>query len=594
MKKNIILASFITTFLGISSAFAAFEYNGVFAAKRSNNEAQSYYILLNENTNVNFSFKSNGQSTKEVYVTQIKLTSDESINVSSKTGINSYKVTTTGIYEVSVSSNAPLDKAISYELLVNAEESKKTDSLQQKQQESLNNSDSAQTSNNLSPKTNTSSNNNTQTNTDNQPVYNNPNNFTSIGSARIVDSDEVNDNKDKTNEKISDNTKESEIKLEKPLEEIHPNSQTAKTEEKPEVKEITIIASQTEIETQKTNQEEIIENKATAAPLNSFTEKTDSFDFSELDPDTPAVEVDEEIPESNNIIINKKALNYKGKLKLSNSIDAYKFLGDKNKCWPQAIFYDNNNNLLVLDGQLNRITCYNTKGIEVLSFGSKGKAKNELGLPISLAVFKNYLLVGDRQKNCIHIFNKKGEWVNAIQSDLNVGLKISNPVSICIRNNEIWVADSRMNRVMCFDNNFSFLGSFGSTKESKIDSISAISTDGDYIYILEVEGVLKKFGTMGNFLSAFPTDIKYSSGLFVDSNKNIWITDIEQGKVTCFSNDEGKILFSIDRKSLSGLFTGSDKFAPSSVFISLSAEIAVADTYTKQIKIFEITASTSK
>ncbi len=591
MKKNIILASFITTFLGISSAFAAFEYNGVFAAKRSNNEAQAYYILLNENTNVIFSLKSDGKETKEVFVSSIKLTSDESININSKSGINSYKVTATGIYEVSVSSNASLDKAINYELLVNSEETKKTDS-SPNESETLNNNISPQVSNNSS-NSNKSSINNLQTNTENQPVNNNSNSFSSIGSARIVDSDETNVNSNKTNDKISENIKESEIKLEKPLENVTTISESVKKEEEPIVKEIAITSSQTEIEKPKTSTEESLETKAVAAPLNSNTEKTESFDFSQLDPDTPAVEADEDTQETNTFV-EKKKISYKGKLQLSGSIDAYRFLGDKNKCWPQAICYDNNNNLWILDGQLNRITCYNSKGIEVSSFGSKGKLKNELGIPISLALFKNYVLVGDRQKNCIHIFNKNGEWLNAIQSDPNVGLKISNPVSICIRNNEIWVADSRINRVMCFDSNFSFLGSFGSTKESRIDSISAISTDGEYIYILEEEGVLKKFGTMGNFLSAFPTDIKYSTGLFVDGNKNIWITDIEQGRVICYSNDEGKTLFSIDRKSLSGLFAGSDKFAPSSVFISLSAKIAVADTNSKQVKIFDITSSTSK
>ena len=104
---------------------------------------------------------------------------------------------------------------------------------------------------------------------------------------------------------------------------------------------------------------------------------------------------------------------------------------------------------------------------------------------------------------------------------------------------------------------------------------------------MEEDGVLKKFGTMGNFLAAVPSDFKYAVSLFVDSKKNFWITDLEQGKVNCLSS-EGKTLFSIDRKSVSGLFSDSDKFAPSSISISSSAKIAVADTYSKQIKIFEI------
>ena len=62
---------------------------------------------------------------------------------------------------------------------------------------------------------------------------------------------------------------------------------------------------------------------------------------------------------------------------------------------------------------------------------------------------------------------------------------------------------------------------------------------------------------------------------------------MEQGGVYCFSA-EGKNLFSIDKISLSGLFNDSNKFSPSALSISSSAKIAVADTYSKQIKIFEI------
>ena len=323
-----------------------------------------------------------------------------------------------------------------------------------------------------------------------------------------------------------------------------------------------------------------------AEPLDPNTPAVENDDYSELDPDAPAVEDDaSEFPSEP--VEQPKQISYNGKLKLSNSFEAYRFLGDKNKCWPKSICFDNKNNLWLLDGQLCHIICYSSKGTELLCFGKKGNARNELGIPVSLCVYKDYILVGDRQKNCIHIFNKKGDWVNAIQNDPKVGLKISNPVAISIRGDEIWVGDGSTNRVLCFDKNFSFLGSFGSSKESKINSISSISTDNEFIYILEEEGVLKKFGTMGNFISAVPTDSKYALGLFVDSRKNFWIADLEQGTVSCLSS-EGKTLYSIDRKSLSGLFNESNKFAPSSVAISSSAKIAVADTYSKQIKIFEI------
>ena len=51
--------------LKIFVLFASFEYNGTFSANRKSGEIQSYYILLNENTNVTFSIKSNGKECKD-------------------------------------------------------------------------------------------------------------------------------------------------------------------------------------------------------------------------------------------------------------------------------------------------------------------------------------------------------------------------------------------------------------------------------------------------------------------------------------------------------------------------------------------------
>ena len=465
MNKNLILSSMIGVFLSINNSYAAFEYNGTFASNRASNEVQSYYILLSENTNVTFSFKSNGKESKEVFVTSIKLTSDESINLKSNSGIYSYKVTTTGIYEVSVSSNAALNKEITYDLLVN---------------ESANKSE-VTTNNDTASVTETA----TKTETP-QKIVEPPKeeiqvpvaqNFTSIGAAKIVDSEEVSSQISPTSEKKEEqkpetkttisseinnqNTVSEPVSNNNPIEETTPKSDDIAKH----------IASNTipVKEVEKPIQKEDVVEKTIAAPLSKEDDgEATGFDFAQLDPDAPAVEDDETEVVTSKPVIKPKTLTYSGKIGLIESIEAYRFLGDKNKCWPTKICFDADNNYWVLDSQLCHITCYSPKGTEWINFGTKGKAVNELGIPVSLAVFKNYVLVGDRQKNSIHVFDKKGNWKNLIQSDPNVGLKISNPASICIRNNEIWIGDSSSKRILCFDEKLSFLGSFGSSKESKI------------------------------------------------------------------------------------------------------------------------------
>lgn len=600
MINKYFFTAFLFASLNAAVCSAAFEYNGTFSANRKPGETQSYYILLNENTNVTFSIKSNGKDCKEVFVNSIKSSSDESISLSSKTGIVNYHIPATGIYEVSVISSGPLNAAISYDLTVNeSAASEKTvpqqsQNIQSVKQESK--PAEIETKKNVEESTKLSINKESGSSTGS---------FSLIGGARIIDDSEpelknnpLNNPENNTVGSISPENKAEDIKENSIQTDISTDLpkqvETAAKDVKPnsEISLVPIIASDAakkEPVAEKTEKSKEIEEPVTvvvAESLSPDAPAVENDDYSELDPDAPAVEDDEQevspTPQEP-----AKQISYKGTLKLSNTVDAYRFLGDKNKCWPKSICFDDKNNLWVLDGQLCHIICYSPKGTELLYFGKKGKAVNELGIPVSLAVYKDYVLVGDRQKKCIHIFNKKGNWINAIQNDQKTGLKISNPVSICIRGEEIWVGDGTNNRVLYFNKNFTFMGSFGSTKESKINSISSISTDNEFIYILEEDGVLKKFGTMGNFLAAVPSDFKYAVSLFVDSKKNFWITDLEQGKVSCLSS-EGKTLFSIDRKSVSGLFSDSDKFAPSSISISSSAKIAVADTYSKQIKIFEI------
>ncbi len=578
MKRNIIFASLLFTTINLNCCFAAFDYNGTFPANRSSNEPQVYYILLNENTTVSFSFKSEGKDCKDVFVSSIKLSSDESVFLTSKTGITTYSIPASGIYEVSVTSSAPLNKVVSYDLTV--EETEVNSKVTNNTSINTNNTNTSNTNNTIAD-TNTNTSINTVNINQNSP---------SIGTAKIIDESEPKQNNElgqtelpiETNKEIQNNQTENKSDIS-----LNISNQEVKESETKIPPENNIISNV--VASEPVKEEIIVEEPikpAIADPLGANTVAVED-EYSELDPDTPAIEDDEEEVPQQQTPVTAKSLKYKGKLELVNSFDVFRFLGDKNKCWPKAICFDSFDNIWILDGQLCHVICYDSKGKELKSFGSKGKSNYELGIPVSLTVFNNYILIGDRQKKCIHVFNKDGNWVNAIQNDPNVGLKISNPISLCIRNNELWVGDAGTQRILCFNAQLAFLGSFGSTKESKIDSISAISSDNESIFILDDEGILKKFGTMGNFISAIPTDYKFSENLFVDKNKNYWIANSEKGKVSCFSED-GKILFSIDRKSLKGIYAESDKFSPSAVTLSLSAKIAVADTYSKQIKIFEI------
>ena len=61
MINKYFFTAFLFASLSAVSCLAAFEYNGTFSANRKSGEIQSYYILLNENTDVTFSIKSSAE-----------------------------------------------------------------------------------------------------------------------------------------------------------------------------------------------------------------------------------------------------------------------------------------------------------------------------------------------------------------------------------------------------------------------------------------------------------------------------------------------------------------------------------------------------
>lgn len=462
IRKTVLLGAILALF-SLNQCSAAFEYSGVFLANRKLKESQSYYILLNENTKVVFSFQIDGEANSKVFVSKVALSSGESLTLSNENGIYEFDVPVAGIYEVTVETSLPQSVRVSYQLKV-----------------------------------------------DEEPLANSQ-------KALLLSSYTIKE------DKVNSEGEENQVSI---IEEL----QSAEKEDNTE------------------NTEEISES------------------FEKLDPDAPAFE----------------ELKYQGSPQLIKSIDLYLSTSDKSKCWIKNIFYDEEGNLWVLDGQLCRIFCFDPEGREIISFGSKGKENHKFGMPVSLSINNGKVIVGDRQKRCIHLFDTKGNWLNSVNNNLSLGLRLSNPASICYRKNEIWVADSSANRVLCFDDDFSFLGSFGSAVDGKIDSIGAIASDFASIYILEEQGSVKKFGPMGNFESAFYTDTTYGTDLFIDTNKNIWVVGPESSKVSCFTKT-GTLICSINKAHLP-----EGKFSPSSISINFRAQIAVADNYSKQIKIFEI------
>ncbi len=512
MKNSHILTAIMFTALSMGQCFASFDYNGVFASGRLENDVHSYYILLKENTDVTFLFrKAQGEAVSSIFVNSIKLTSDDSKCLKSDKAIEAYSVSETGIYEISVVTNLPVSEEIAYDLQVDEKPRGEANNAKERVSE------------------------------------------TPVTEAATEEKNTVENQTEEKNSEIASETTQTIVFP------VESNSNQSSDE-----LNNSNIASETvtEMNTVKNTETSVVEPK-----------------------DVVASEVISENVSTENNKVNNFVLDYKSEFTLKESLDIYSYSDEVLKCWPQALCFDSQNNLYVLDSQLCRVVVFDSNFYRIRTFGTKGSMDSEFGLPASIAVNDDYVLVGDRQKHCIHAFTHEGQWKFAVKNSSANVLNIANPSSIVFRNNEIWVGDSMTQRILCFDKNFSFLGSFGSTKEAPIKDIVSIAYSKNSICILEESGALKKFSPMGAFEAAISTDFSFVVSLFADSNGNLWVCDQDKGCVRCF-NMEDEILATIDGETLGD--EQNRRIAPSAFAISPSGIVAIADIRSRQIKILEM------
>lgn len=513
---------------------ASFDYSGNFTVNSQQNDNLSYYILLKENTEVSFVLSAkNKELSDSIRVSKVKLTSDDSIQISSDEGIRYYKIPTTGIYEVSVCLNERIKKDISFDLSVIEKDTAKNDSNISNQQSE-------------------------KSDIENTNVFSSKEKESTVNVVSEV-KEEVNNSA--TNKFVDDSNEESNLYL---------------------IKESNISKSEP---TENKNFQENTEDIVAVDKINSDPETIIEKEISKKE--IPSNYKSITVVEPPVSLEPPLYVNYSGKLKINNYIDIYEDYTEKNKCWPQALYWDNGDKLWVLDSQLCRIQCFASDGTRLKAFGKKGNGAGELGLPVSLAVNNNTILVGDRLKHCIHVFDHNGNWLGALQSDSKSNFKLVNPISICYKENEILVGDRGLDQITCFDSNYRYKSSLGSSESSKLDSISSIAILKDSIIVLEETGNIKSYSFSGDFLSSFSTNSNIVNSLYIDKNDKIWICDNENCSVKCFSKDGIEITkIGIDELNQAGETRMA--FSPMSITINSQGIIAIADGNSRQIKLLEL------
>ncbi|HNX76448.1 MAG TPA: hypothetical protein PLM07_02675 [Candidatus Rifleibacterium sp.] len=254
---------------------------------------------------------------------------------------------------------------------------------------------------------------------------------------------------------------------------------------------------------------------------------------------------------------------------------------EKNKltAWPQAVAWGENGGVWVLDSQLRQVSRFNRNGTLVRNFGQKGEEPGTFGLPVSLAIKNQLLYLADSTKRCIHIFAEDGTFKSLITGDPTIGGSIDLPGGISFRKNEMWIADRNQARILCFNDQGTFLGSFGSTAAAPILAPVSIRADAESLFILESNGLVKKFSPMGSFDATFQSGCVEATGFDLDPWGGIWVCDPVKFQLLRFARN-GSVLATIKAPS------APQPWLPTGVSIRRDGRIAVSDAANKMLHIF--------
>jgi DNA-binding beta-propeller fold protein YncE len=249
------------------------------------------------------------------------------------------------------------------------------------------------------------------------------------------------------------------------------------------------------------------------------------------------------------------------------------------RAWPEEVAWSEDGTMWVVDSQRRKLMNFDAEGNLKFAFGEKGKKPGSMSLPVALVVQKGRIFVSDRTAVAIHKFSEDGTFLKTITTSQKSSFVLGQPGTLCIRGTELWVADRTKNRIHCFDIEGKHLGGFGIEVDAHINSPVGVRADSEGLWVLESNGIIKKFTPMGQQTGAFQTGCSEPRGFDVDPWGGIWVCDAAKNQVIRF-NASGRLL------NLISAPPGPKPWVPTGVAVRKDGMIAVTDAENKQIHIF--------
>ena len=247
-------------------------------------------------------------------------------------------------------------------------------------------------------------------------------------------------------------------------------------------------------------------------------------------------------------------------------------------------------NIFICEGLAGGLKVRDFEGNEMIE-STIQKTIDSLHLdPVDVSIGLNdQIVVLDWSQDCrrVVILNKEGELIKSFGSYGDEDGQFDDPNGVDVdEEGRIIVVDSGNHRIQVFDNDGSFIRSFGSrSPEGQFDQPQSVVVDrdgnivisdsgNDRIQVMDIEGnFIRCFGTEGSGDSQF----NCPRGVDVDGEGRIVVCDSENGRVSVFEKD-GAFLFSFGQHHMK---------TPIGVVVDSFETIIVSDWEKKSIEFWK-------
>jgi DNA-binding beta-propeller fold protein YncE len=213
-------------------------------------------------------------------------------------------------------------------------------------------------------------------------------------------------------------------------------------------------------------------------------------------------------------------------------------------------------NIFVSERGNNRIQKFDRDANFLLAFGGEGKTLGRLNAPLGIACDRsNYVWACDSKNDRVQKFDANGNYMLEIGGFGYGSGKFNEPVDIGIDSkNNIYVLDAGNRRITGFDEYGNILGEIPLKKIGGLKSAGAIAVLLDKIILagvaLEKESRLAAFDTTGAFCGYFGGAFSKITGIAVDPNANIYVSDGGANRITRLSARRDRIPVQLNLKNI--------------------------------------------